>query len=177
MDQSSTDGDEPSNQQPSTTKRTSILKKFPSPNKLQTEAPRTTKTAHFNEENIKETYHPANKDYGFDKISQPKTPFAREEAPIDPKLLKKRLQKITKNRNSSESENIDDDQPHSSGVTPSARSGKSQKSNKVNASVSQTSGDSVSFEEKRQNHYRAEFKIAKQAVLEEIDESQYSSSS
>ncbi|XP_055906901.1 uncharacterized protein LOC129942115 [Eupeodes corollae] len=149
-----------------TSKRSSILKKHSSPEKKRSDTATTStgrvtiKTARFDEDNIKETYRPINKEYGFDKITEAKTPFEREQLPIDAKKLRKRLKPIT------------DENLSSSSFISEAYSTESNKS-KVSATISFTSGDFISFKEKRRNHIRAEYKIAKQAFEEEkIDDDQ-----
>lgn len=61
---------------------------------------RYKKTATFDEENIASTYHPLNKDYGHDKISEPPTPYhhsperGRYSTPLDAEAVSRKLRKI-----------------------------------------------------------------------------------
>ncbi|KAI8130649.1 hypothetical protein FF38_05022 [Lucilia cuprina] len=50
------------------------------------------KKLRFNEENIQQTHHPVQKDYGFIAIPEAKTPFPRHGDPISAEDLRKRLQ-------------------------------------------------------------------------------------
>ncbi|KAG4065171.1 hypothetical protein HA402_007568 [Bradysia odoriphaga] len=62
---------------------------------------RHKKTATFDEQNIASTYHPLDKNYGYDKISEPPTPYhhsperqGRYSTPLDAEALSKKLRKI-----------------------------------------------------------------------------------
>ncbi|ESO03054.1 hypothetical protein HELRODRAFT_80706, partial [Helobdella robusta] len=45
----------------------------------------------WNEDNITETYHPANKTYGLQKINDPDTPYPRGVPGVDPSELVNRF--------------------------------------------------------------------------------------
>uniref|UniRef100_A0A0A9XDM7 Protein phosphatase inhibitor 2 n=1 Tax=Lygus hesperus TaxID=30085 RepID=A0A0A9XDM7_LYGHE len=83
-------------QRPTNVARKSILKPE---NEAEKERRKTMeKRAHFDEENIKVTLHPEDKDYGFMKIPECNTPFERnrpsDAGPIDPDELAKRLAEV-----------------------------------------------------------------------------------
>jgi len=80
--------------------RKSILKSSSSFDKPQqsiavsSDQPVGSKSAKFDEMNIIETHHPADKDYGHMKIEEPKTPFSYLEEnseTLDPDVLKERM--------------------------------------------------------------------------------------
>lgn len=76
------------------------------------------KSAKFDEINVLQTYHPADKDYGHMKIEEPKTPYRIAEGDddldssynqMDPELLAEKLRKVT-SRSSVEEEDDSTDE-------------------------------------------------------------------
>ncbi|XP_037819016.1 uncharacterized protein LOC119611596 [Lucilia sericata] len=68
------------------------------------------KKLRFNEENIQQTHHPVQKDYGFIAIPEAKTPFPRHGDPIAAEDLRKRLQESLDRANRMMlNDNTDDD--------------------------------------------------------------------
>lgn len=61
---------------------------------------RYKKRATFDEKNIASTYHPLDKDYGYDRISEPPTPYhhsperGRYSTPLDAEALTRKLRKV-----------------------------------------------------------------------------------
>lgn len=74
----------------------SILKRNDQPVERVSRSDSITKSATFDEQNLLETLHPANKDYGHQKIDEPKTPFVMstmdvKSTPVDPQVLNEKL--------------------------------------------------------------------------------------
>ncbi|XP_065358285.1 uncharacterized protein LOC135952322 [Calliphora vicina] len=70
---------------------------------------RVDKKLRFNEENIQQTHHPIQKDYGFMAIPEAKTPFPRHADPVAAEDLRKRLQESLDRANCMmRNENADD---------------------------------------------------------------------
>lgn len=80
--------------------RTSILKR--QNNASTSGRPSNQRRFRFNEDNIKETYHPEGKDYGNMPIDEPPTPMPKKGEPVDPNTLNKRLVDLEKEQKEQE---------------------------------------------------------------------------
>ncbi|XP_014245159.1 protein phosphatase inhibitor 2-like [Cimex lectularius] len=126
------------------------------------------KETKWDEENIKETLHPPNKDYGHMKIEEPKTPYEKlvkdevDSLGVDPVLLAEKLQKNLKKKSRSGS-------AKSTGSTGS--SGGSKPRGNLSDSSDDEAAKKKQFESKRKAHYN-EFLAAKEALknLKDDDE-------
>lgn len=82
--------------------RHSILKRQSNLPASSTGKPGDQRQFRFNEENIKETYHPEGKDYGNMPIDEPPTPKPKKGEPVDPNALNKKLVDLEKKQKETE---------------------------------------------------------------------------
>lgn len=114
-----------------------------------------TKKLTFNERNIHQTNKQKGKDYGFMKVTESKTPYPRDEAPVDPILLRQKLWSQVSRRRGSLVEF-----PSDLDISATAQLSR--------LSLSTSSESIDTFEEQRRKFYHKEFTLAKQRPLSNV---------
>ncbi|XP_073819999.1 uncharacterized protein [Musca autumnalis] len=118
------------------------------------------KTLRFDEENLRATNHPMEKDYGLMSIPESKTPFPRHADPVEAKELQKRLQEVLERANRTLMLSQDNNTDPLPNTTAAEYNGE-------HASIDEEQREKqhIEFLRKRKQFYQSEFLIAKQKIM------------
>lgn len=116
-----------------------------------------SKTLRFDEDNLRQTNHPMEKDYGLMSIPESKTPFPRNADPVEANELRRRLQEVIERANKF--------MMTSEGNSKSSLPTNESDCQRVSMDEELREKQRAEFLVKRKQFYKSEFLITKQKML------------